>query len=216
MNIVDSLSDEDKQLLIRYVKTCRNLAGYSVINTKNGLEMSWGRGGAGSTVRVDLPSHEEFSGFSATFRQLHNDGEAASFNKAWKIVNTAVNAAGLEESTLAARATLKAWKQARARLMEKAAATLIAEKLNPNLKPEHPRPLKGIVPEDLIRQFNYGDTLHWGDQREKLAALNDGDPLHASYYKYCCESTMTSLAHLYFGFALLVAAALGVPDLGQG
>ena len=163
VNIVDSLSDEDKRLLIRYVKTCRNLAGYSVINTKNGLEMSWGRGGSGSTVRVDLPSHEEFSGFSATFRQLHNDGEAASFNKAWRIVNTAVNAAGLEESTLAAaRATLKAWKQARARLMEKAAATLIAEKLNPNLKPEHPRPLKGIVPEDLIRQFNYGDTLHWG------------------------------------------------------
>lgn len=213
VKLFDHLSDEDKRLLIRYVTTCRNLAAYSVINTKNGLSMSWGKGDVGSTVRVDLSSHEEFSGFSATFRQLHNDGEAASFNKAWKILNTALNSAGLaEESLAAARGTLKAWRQARARLCEKAASTLIAEKLNPNLKPEHPRPLKGIVPDDLIRRFNYGDTLHWGDQREKLAVLNDGDPFHARYYKYCCESTMTSLSHLYFGFALLAAAALGVPD----
>ncbi len=215
LNVLDALSDDDKQLLVRYVQTCRNLAGYSIINSKATFSMSSKEKAKGWTVRADLPSHQEFSGFSATFRQLHNDGEPASFVKAWNIINRALNDVGLGETELDdARAVLKAWKKARASLMKKAPATLICEKLNPNLKDEHPRTLKGVVPEELIRSFNYGDTLHWGDNREQLAQLTD-DPFNANFHKFCCASTMTSLSHLYFGFAVLVAAALGVPDLGQ-
>lgn len=215
MNLFGVLTDDEKRLLMRFVSTCQNLASYSVINSKNSVKMSWGASGP-STVQVDLSSHEEFSGFSATFRQLHNDGETASWQKALSVINRAANAAGLDPDDLAAvRATLKQWRKARARLNEKTAPTMIAERLNKNLKPEHPLPLKGVVPEDLIRKFNYGDTLHWGDQREKLADLTNGDPFNERYHKYCCQLTMSSLSHYYFGFAVLVAAALGVPELGQ-
>lgn len=209
VKVIDALTDTDRDLLIRYVETCRALAGYSIINTKGSFSVPFN----GGPARVDLPSHQEFSGFSATFRQLHNDGENASFVKAWNVINRVLNTAGLEDEALTtARVTLKAWKQARARLSEKAAATMICEKLSPNLQDDHPRTLKGIVPADLIKNFNYGDTLHWGDQRQQLAELTD-DPFDADFHKFACVSTMNSLSHLYFGFAVLVAASLGAPGV---
>lgn len=209
VKIFDALSPDDRDLLIRYIETCRALAGYSIINTKGSFSVPFN----GGPARVDLPSHQEFSGFSATFRQLHNDGENASFVKVWNVINRALNDSGLEDEALtAARLTLKAWKQARARLSEKAAATMICEKLAPNLQDDHPRTLKGIVPADLIKNFNYGDTLHWGDQREQLAELTN-DPFDADFHKFACMTTMNSLSHLYFGFAVLVAAALGAPGV---
>lgn len=210
VKVFDGLSQADKELLIRYITTCRNLAGYTVINSKASFTVPF-RGG--QPPQVELPSHQEFSGFSATFRHLHNDQENASFVKAWNVINRAVNTAGLSDEELeGARSMLKSWKKARARLCEKAAATLICEKLSPNLQDDHPRTLKGIVPDDLIRNFNYGDTLHWGDQREELATLTD-DPFDAAFHKFACASTMVSLSHLYFGFAVLVAAALGAPGV---
>ncbi|UOG23758.1 hypothetical protein MTX80_23455 (plasmid) [Gordonia amicalis] len=213
ISVVKALAEEDARLLIRFVNTCRSLAGYSIINSDAAFGMSSKGKSKGWTVRADLPSHEEFSGFSATFRQLHNDGEAASFVKAANIVGAALGELGLDEDELASsRAVLKSWRKARASLTKKAAATLICEKLNPNLKDEHPRTLKGIVPEDLIQNFNYGDTLHWGNKRQELADLT-ADPFDADFYKFCCSTTMVSISHLYFGFAVLVAAALGVPDL---
>ena len=211
--VIDKLTAEDRALLIRYVTTCRNLAGYTILNEKRGFNLSWKRRGSSAAVHADLPSHQEFSGFSATFRQLHNDGEAASFTKVWGIINRALTELGLDEHDLAtARASLKSWKKARGKLSQKAAATLICEALDPNpTQPDgnRPRTLKGIVPEDLIRNFNYGDTLHWGNTREQLAELTN-DPFNANFYKFCCTTTMTSLSHLYFGFAVLASAALGV------
>ncbi|WP_296388114.1 hypothetical protein [Williamsia sp.] len=120
VSVVDALIDEERALLLRYVTTCRNLAGYTILNDKPGFHLSWKRRGS-ATVRADLPSHQEFTGFSATFRQLHNDGEEASFVKVWNIINRALNDAGLDATALAdAHETLKAWKKARARLKEKA------------------------------------------------------------------------------------------------
>lgn len=209
--MLSSALDADERLLLsRYVQTCRHLAGYSLISSSGGVRLS-GLGEHQETkIQVDLPSHEEFAGFSATFRQLHNDGEQASFGKAWQLVNKATNTAGLPDETRStANAELQKWKRARNSLKEKPAPMLVAEKLKPNMKEDSPRPFQGVVPEMLIKTFNYGDTLHWGDQREKLAELTSGEESYANYHKHCCVTTMMSLSHLYFGFAELVAAAIG-------
>jgi hypothetical protein len=204
------LTVDEGERLRRYLATCRALAGYRLINDDHSFNMYHAKGEETDSLKVTLPTHEEFSGFSATFRQVHNDGEPASFIKTWKLLNKALNEASItHEERMEHRRIIKDWKTARNALKLNAAATLIAEKSVPNLKPDSPRPLKGIVPEDLIQRYNYGDTLHWGDKRGELAELMNGDPFHASFYKYCCTCTMTSLSHLYFGFAELVAAALG-------
>lgn len=202
------LDDEAVGLLSRYVETCRNLAGYSVINSQNGFTISMGEGDV-DEVQADLPSHQEFTGFSATFRQLHNEGEEASFDRAWKIVNQALH--GMVEAGEApesSRAVVGSWRKAQRKLCAKTAATLICESLVPEPVEQNPLSLKGVVPGNLIKTYNYGDTLHWGDHRAELAKLTD-DPTYAKFYKFCCTSTMVSLSHLYFGFAELIEAALG-------
>lgn len=204
---ITSLVEADERLLRRYIETCRNLAGYSVINGESRFEVSSKNGIP--AVRADLPNHQEFSGFSATFRQLNNDGEEASFNKAWKIINKSLTYSALVGDELAeAREDLKAWKQARHCLQETTASALICGRLDSNYSEEHPRSLKGIVPKDLIQKYNYGDTLHWGNQREQLAELTD-DPAFSQFYKFCCVTSMVSLSHVYFGFAELVEVVLG-------
>ncbi|MGW5074008.1 hypothetical protein [Rhodococcus sp. NPDC004095] len=201
-----SLQGSERDAAVRFVTTCMNLAGYSVLSADGRMSMH-SSGGERSFSSV-LPSHEAFAGFSATFRQLHNDMENASFTKVWNSLNKA--AGGLNEKEAAeARAVLKSWKKARAQLMQKMSATLVCERLRPKgANPDAPKSFMGVVPDDIIKAYNYGDSLHWGDQRETLTVLAK-DSFSTDFYKHVCVSAITSLSHFYFGFAYLVAVALG-------
>lgn len=199
------LDKQELEVAERFYQTCKNLAGYSILSSNGGISAT--SDGVDWIVKSDLPSHEAFAGFSATFRQIHNHMENASFVKVWNILCKAAGA--LEDEQMAdVRALLKCWKKARARLMEKMAATMVCERLQENVRADAPKSFMGINPEEVIQTHNYGDSLHWGEQRERLATLTN-DPENVNFHKHACVTAMMQLSHFYFGFAELVASALG-------
>ncbi|MEV0293869.1 hypothetical protein [Nocardia sp. NPDC050710] len=72
----------------------------------------------------------------------------------------------------------------------------------------------GIRPDDLIATYNYGGTIHFGKCRQALVDLTEDPPL-AAYYSYACMVSIADLSYLYFGFATLLEAALGLSSRAQ-
>ncbi|CAM2778307.1 hypothetical protein RHDE110596_00620 [Prescottella defluvii] len=199
------LSESERAAAQRFVETCKNLASYSVVNDDGGMTLSSHNGEW--SVDGDLPSHEAFTGFSTTFRQIHNAGDEASFSKIMAFLEKA--AGELEEAQAKeTREILQSWRSSRGKLMDKMAATLICERLQPDNRPDVPKTFMGVKPDEIIVTYNYGDSLHWGKHRERLAEMTS-DPYNETFYKHACVTAMIQLSHFYFGFAELVAGALG-------
>ena len=79
--------------------------------------------------------------------------------------------------------------------------------------PEGPRPEDSVSfgnlrPEDLFNMYFYGDFLHVGDNAGQLVDINSEDG-NAAYHMFGFRISMSALAHLYFGFSVLVEHALG-------
>ncbi|NKS68795.1 hypothetical protein GS584_06405 [Rhodococcus hoagii] len=60
-----------------------------------------------------------------------------------------------------AREILSNWKEARAALMNKMAATMVCERLRGDIESEAPLSFGGVKPDEIIVTYNYGDSLHW-------------------------------------------------------
>ncbi len=201
------LSGQDKDIVDRYIATCRNLAGYTEINdASGGMNVKSEKGSW--TLTANLPTHQEFTGISATFRQIHSDKENASFIAARRAIEQSIRILEDEESQQKTRAVIKEWSRARQALSKKMLETLICEELMATAPPETPRSLQGIEPDKIITTYNYGETLHWGNYREALKGLED-DPNNEKFHKICCIHSIAQLSHLYFGFAELCASACG-------
>jgi hypothetical protein len=199
------LTDDDRKLLRRFVEQCRHLAGYSVISDDGGLVVS-SNGPHNWQIRADLPSREAFGGTAVAFRQIHNPGEEASFSKVKGRLFKASGELEKEQQT-ELRAIMSRWVDARGELMNQLLPTIVCQKVS-KAPPGHPISYRDIKPEDLFLAFNYGDTIHWGDHREKLVNLLD-TPDNEAYYRNALVVAILGLSHLYFGWSLLVQAALG-------
>ncbi|WP_197074657.1 hypothetical protein [Rhodococcus sp. MEB064] len=204
-----ALSDEERELLEQYVTYCRRLAKYSVFNDKLG-SLSMTTQNEETSVSAVLPSEEAFTAASATFRLINNESDEASFDKAFKILNKKLQN---ETSSRAKRGqvVLDGWKIARKEISKQMLETYISRKLVAHKEVDERRPLTfaNVNPSNLILDFNYGDTLHWGKRRDALAELT-ADGQMEQFYKHCVLSSMLSLGHLYFGFTVAVESALGV------
>jgi hypothetical protein len=66
-----------------------------------------------------------------------------------------------------------------------------------------------LRPEDLFNTYFYGDFLHVGDNAGQLIDINSEDGT-AAYHMFGFLTSMSALAHLYFGFSVLIEHALGV------
>lgn len=88
---------------------------------------------------------------------------------------------------------------------------MVCEKAAPPVTsgPEIPFSYCNINPQELILTFNYGGTIHFSGEKEKLSALLDDEENNAAYYKHSVLRAITNLSHLYFGFAVLAEAAMG-------
>lgn len=75
------LTDDDQQLLSRFVQQCEYLASYSLISDDQGSLKIWSEGQSNWQIAADLPGREIFGGTAVAFRQIHNHGEEASFSK---------------------------------------------------------------------------------------------------------------------------------------
>jgi len=118
----------DREGILRFIEMCRRLAGFSVINDDTTLSVGTDPGTDNWHVRVfDPPTDESFLGASAAFRQLHNDGETASFinahNALFKVMKTLP-----EEQQVVNREAVPQWRAARGKLMNHTIQTLTALK----------------------------------------------------------------------------------------
>jgi hypothetical protein len=105
------------------------------------------------------------------------------------------------------------WAKARGALMNRMLRTIVCEKAAPPVPPDREVPpfsYANINPQKLILTFNYGDTIHFSEDEEaNLSTLLETEQ-NACYYKHSVLSAITSLSHLYFGFAVLAEAAMSV------
>lgn len=202
------IQSDDRQSVLRFIEMCRRLARFSIINddTKLSAHMDRETGAEWHLQVSDYPSDESFLGASAAFRQLHNDGEPACFTNAYNALFKAMKLLP-EEQQAAIKDIVLQWRAARGKLMNHTLQTLTGVKAA-NATLDNPVSYGNVNPDELIRTFNYGDSLHFGDAREQLDDLL-ADPFHEAYYKYAALLSIVGLSHLYFGFAVLLESALG-------
>lgn len=204
------LSDDDKTVLSRYARVCRRLAGYSGINDETGLSWSVKKGGQ-PDVKLSFPTEEAFGGTSLAFRQLHSDDETASFSRTKGLLMKAIKLLPPDEREAPKRIVTQ-WAKARGKLMNRLLENIVATKVGK--ADAHPAPddfpfsYCNIDPQKLILTFNYGDTIHFSGEQESLSELLEIEA-NAAYHKHAVLLAITSLSHLYFGFAVLVEAAMG-------
>lgn len=200
-------NEEDRENLRRFVAMCKRLAGYTTINGDGGLRLSKTQGGGDWTVEVDFPSQEAFGGTSVAFRQLHSGKDSASFDVVKGILFKAARTLP-EADQDEALDVLTQWASARGRLMNQLLSTAVCMKAAPNTPPDDfPISFRNIKPEELLLDFNYGDTIHFTERRENLAALLE-DERNEAYYKHAVVKAIIGLSHLYFGFAVLIESAM--------
>ncbi|MUL49826.1 hypothetical protein FZI85_13945 [Mycobacterium sp. CBMA293] len=212
--ILPAFTEEDRVLGSRFIKVCRRLAGYTAINCDSRLSYTV----RGSTdqfdINVDFPTDEAFTGTSVAFRQLHSNQETAPFDKVKGRLFRAVQQLPNEERD-SAKAVLEQWKQARGKLMSELLHTIVCRKAAPPNPPEDfPLSYSNIRPESIINTFQYGDVIHFSDEHENLRRLTE-NATNDAYHRYAVLLAITGLSHLYFGFALLVEAAMRVDAPAQ-
>ena len=65
-----------------------------------------------------------------------------------------------------------------------------------------------VTPLVLIKKFQYGDLLHWGNARDDLDGLRQDAVTHArSFHQF--PTSVIQLSHFYLGYARLAARAAG-------
>ncbi|MBL3737096.1 hypothetical protein [Mycobacteroides abscessus] len=206
-----ALTAEDRVILERFVQMCRRLAGYSAINDDSRLSYKFNGSIENTEYNIDYPSEESFAAAAVCFRQLHSGREAAPFDKAKGRLSKAVQQLP-EKHRSSANDILEQWKAARGKLMTELLDTIVCRKAAPpNPPPNFPISYYNIHPEDLITTFQYGDVIHFTDRRENLKTLTENST-NAAYYRYAVLLAITALSHLYFGFALLIEAAMSTRD----
>jgi hypothetical protein len=200
--------DEDKrEIAERFVRMCRRMADFTVVNEDATL-LVWEAAEGWNIAIVNHPTDEMSLGTSAVFRQLHNEQEEASFSRVWNALSKVASA--LPEPHRTERiSVLKKWKTVRAELTKHTLQSLTAAKVSgAELDTDPAVSFGNIKPDNLIRLFNYGDTLHFGDKRQELVSLLE-DGFDEAYFRYGALISILGLSQLYFGFAVLVDAALG-------
>lgn len=207
--VLPALTAEDREIAGRFVKVCRRLAGYHAINCDSRLTYSTTGGSDGKgEINVDFPSDESFTGTAVAFRQLHSNQESAPFDKVKGRLSRAVQQLS-DPDRAVAKDVLEQWKRARGRLMNELLHTTVCRKAAPPNPPaDFPLSYSNIHPESLITTFQYGDVVHFSAERENLKRLTE-IAANDAYHRYAVLLAITGLSHLYFGFALLVEAAMG-------
>ncbi len=208
--VLPALADDDRRVLKRYTRMCRQLAGYSALNDESGMYYSHTKGGQ-REITLKFPSPEAFGGTSVAFRQLHSGEDSASFDRARGRIMKAVKLLP-ESEQQAARSVVAQWAKARGALMNRMLQTIVCEMAAPPKPTDRETPpfsYANINPQKLILTFNYGDTIHFSEDEEaNLSTLLEAEQ-NACYYKHSVLSAITHLSHLYFGFAVLAEAAMG-------
>ena len=159
-------------------------------------------------VEKSFPPKENIRGFSVLFRQFYSNEEAASFNGVQGTLRRLNN--GVADDAVSMRnEQLTAWNRAAGKLRGFPLKLLVGKRLQEQGQlPAGPLPNEHLpAPEMLISIYSYGDDIHWGRQREQVAAYGKST-FDSAWTRMACFEAMVGLAYVYLGFAQIVDAAL--------
>jgi len=197
-------------VLRRYTFAAVELAESMFLAHPTGVAVNVLDDGLGERIEKSFPPRENVRGFSVLFRQFYSNSEAASCkavqNLLWRI-----NEQTADNSTDIRSEYLTSWNRATGRLRGYSLKLLVSKRLE-ELGRVGPGPhvnehLPG--PEMLISTYGYGEDIHWGKQRDQVAAYSKSE-FDSAWTRMACFEAMVGLAHIYLGFAQLVDAALAL------
>lgn len=199
-----------QRALRSFLVTVERLAGSLSVNSTGSIRATWTRENGDGPVEVDAPHADALVALLAALRLVFdpNEGSGLSFTHALNALSAAARTAGLTDLS----AELKRWKKAHAHLCRKHLGELrheLAEELTGESLGSTARgPFPGaphITPEQLIRTFMYGETLHRDEEKEQQIAAWDADAFWGPFMRLEVRSDAQGLVHFYGAFAGYVA-----------
>jgi hypothetical protein len=200
------LTPAERETLAQYVVVCKKLARYSALAHGGGFKMQW-TSDDDYSMTSDFPCDEQLVALAARFRQLNHERDVTAFSRASGVI---IKALKEQQSDLVP--VVSKWREARGALLNKNIATIVCEMLLPDgPRPDGPPVVSygNLRPADLFNTYFYGDLLHVSDNAGDLIDINSEDG-NAAYHMFGFLTSMSALAHLYFGFSVLVERALGL------
>lgn len=198
------------QVIQRYIASCEELSESTVLSHNGGVTVNLKRADDGSTkqtVTAQFPPREAIRGTTVLFRQLYSTEERASYTTVRKIIGRRIHECA-DADRDRRNETQKRWNKAHGQLRaylltflaDRAAceAQGWATAMIPNVD---------VKPEAVIKLFQYGDLIHWGDGAEELGELSKDEFHHAWNTMHYLE-TVIQLSHFYLGYSLLAKAAI--------
>jgi hypothetical protein len=204
----EAVAEDSLRVLRRYTTAASELAESAFLAHPTGVTVNVLDGGLDEQIEKCFPPRENVRGFSVLFRQFYSNDEPASC-KALQNVLWRLNKQAADSSVDARGNYLKAWAQAAGRLRGYSLKLLVSKRLEEQGRigpgPHANEHLPG--PEMLISTYSYGEDIHWGKQRDQVAAYGKSE-FDSAWTRLACFEAMVGLAHIYIGFAQLVDAAL--------
>lgn len=199
------LPGSDRAVVDRFIALTHQLAASGIVNAVFDVRFDWDKKSGNTTVVPDFPRLDVQAGFAALLRQCENRNERAAYDRVhgilWKAADVSDDAGHSKWQDL-----LKQWSAAIRALRRKSMNQLLRDRL---VEREGWRVLEYEEvhsPEDLLRTFNYGDLLHWGDNRHAITSPSE-DEAEAALQRMDFLDAAVGLAHAIIGFGELARAA---------
>lgn len=202
------LSPDEMLATERFCMAAGELAESSVWTANSSVRIRVADDQSSETVDAKFPPNEITRGFSALFRQFYSNEEPASFQAMQRILRAA-NQTANDEHHQTRLDQLTHWGRAHGRLRGFPLKVLVGKRLR--AEGRWPGPIPGEddeSPEVIIKRYNYGDYIHWGESAGQLKIWS-ADPFDSAWQRMRFLEAVGGLAHLYMGFSLLVTAAMG-------
>jgi hypothetical protein len=204
------LSEAERTTIDRYVNSCKDLAGYTVMSAHDSVQIL-PNVTSGPTYRATFSSSEVIRGASVLFRQLYSK-EPGSYLSVVGVVSKA-HRETRDASTDQRADWLKYWRPVHGKLVQQRIEAIVARKslIAQGAHPSIPIPFENEAPSELLSTFFYGDLIHWGDSRPEHDAFS-ANPLLRDLRKLRFLEAMTGLGHFYLGFSVMLTAAFRRDD----
>lgn len=208
--LASPLDAEALHVAERFVAVTRTLASSAVVSSNASITGSQEDDQSEMVTIGDFPRAESQAGFASFLRQCHGADEPAGYKRVHDILWLALrdNDPGRDTGL----AFLRTWHGAAKRLDKRSLRQLMYDTF---VDREGWRVFSDLQektsPEQLLKTFNYGAFLHWGDTRDRILST-DTAPFEAAHQQLDFLIAAVGLAHLYIGFGELVRSAITPPD----
>ncbi|CAL9609650.1 hypothetical protein [Streptomyces sp. SudanB52_2052] len=203
-------STDELAVIKRYIACCEELSESTVLSSRGGIRLSVQRAPDGSQkekLTAEFPPREAIRGTTVLWRQLYSNEERASYTKVRKIIGRRIHDT-LDSERDRRDEVQRRWNRAHGQLRAYL-LTFLADRTVCEARgwSTDMLPNADVKPEALVRLFQYGDLIHWGEGAEELGHLSNDEFNHAwNTLRYL--EIVIQLSHFYLGYSLLAKAAI--------